>query len=946
MNEKNIFISYGHNVYDNAINLICEDLRKAGFNVFLDIDYLNVGDWEDIIDEHIKGCKYFVYFISSRSTAHNGYCLNELCRAGEFGLTIIPIKLDESLVPLSINRLQRLSLVEAIKPDGSIIDSVYQKVITNLLSIINGETKLGFSSDETRLKTCLNPISSREDLFRYYSTFCGRKEAFKEFERFLDSDNQLFWLPCSPGSGKTAFSSMLCWNYPDIVGAAHFCKFNNSDKTNPKYIFSSIAYHLSEVIPELKQKLYAIPNLENIFEKNAYRIFEYLIIEPLTNVYRDKPVAIVIDAADECTLHGENEVCTIIQRVIRNNELPKWLKIVVTSRNEVEVSSNLLPVAYICKSFESHNDEDLKEYYLSQLGDLSDDQLTLLLSKTEGSFLYASEICKQILSQHVSLNEINYFPVGIYGFYNDCFNRIFHKAEDITFQEARPILEYICISLEAVDENFLCKLLNYDIYKVRHILNKISNLFPIRNHQIEPLHKSLIDWLTNEDSISHNYFVSKKNGYLIQYNYFKNLYSTNDYEDEIFIFKYFANAIIELGYKNELYNLLNDLKFQTKKIQLLYFDTGISAYIEEIYKLSAMDANLAINLFTQDTFKEIFSIHRRLLYNSGLFFRLKDSGLSSAFRNDTSSWSLEGEIGKVFYYYIVEIFDKAIAKAKQLIANNVELQTKPHLLAELYNVKGLSERKIVAFDDALESFDNALINGEAALDLERIDNTDPEFEISLAHLIKGKIYTRMLDFTAANKSYKKAVRTLSNEIEEMINDDKKISNLLFLAEDYRVFADSLIWEGDLAYASEMLTECDNIYFDNKATSDRYYIRYRYISIFQLILEGEYESSITSLKAMLNEKIKGKYDIGQINFLLALAILKSSNNEEELQEGMGYAKKGYTIYESIDAYLEKDECLTLLKYYYLKLNITRRLDFEENPFIEVWRDYIEERLKLK
>ena len=63
MNEKNIFLSYGHNVYDNAINLICEDLRKAGFNVFLDIDYLNVGDWEDIIDEHIKGCKYFVYFI-------------------------------------------------------------------------------------------------------------------------------------------------------------------------------------------------------------------------------------------------------------------------------------------------------------------------------------------------------------------------------------------------------------------------------------------------------------------------------------------------------------------------------------------------------------------------------------------------------------------------------------------------------------------------------------------------------------------------------------------------------------------------------------------------------------------------------------------------------------------------------------------------------------------
>ena len=91
----------------------------------------------------------------------------------------------------------------------------------------------------------------------------------------------------------------------------------------------------------------------------------------------------------------------------------------------------------------------------------------------------------------------------------------------------------------------------------------------------------------------------------------------------------------------------------------------------------------------------------------------------------------------------------------------LEIKTKPHLLAELYNVKGLSERKIVAFDDALESFDNALTYGEAALDMPRIPNTDPEFEISLSYLIKGKIYTRMLDFSTANKNYKKALRTLA-----------------------------------------------------------------------------------------------------------------------------------------------------------------------------------------
>ena len=42
MENDNIFISYGHNVYDNIVKKIADDIRNCNFNVFLYIDYLRL----------------------------------------------------------------------------------------------------------------------------------------------------------------------------------------------------------------------------------------------------------------------------------------------------------------------------------------------------------------------------------------------------------------------------------------------------------------------------------------------------------------------------------------------------------------------------------------------------------------------------------------------------------------------------------------------------------------------------------------------------------------------------------------------------------------------------------------------------------------------------------------------------------------------------------------
>ena len=105
MNRETVFISYGHEVSDNVVRRLVDDLNKENlFDVFLDVDYLYKDDWEIQIDNAIQRCKYFVFLVSRKSISLKGYCLNELTRAVELDKPIIPVMLDDSYVPLSIVR--------------------------------------------------------------------------------------------------------------------------------------------------------------------------------------------------------------------------------------------------------------------------------------------------------------------------------------------------------------------------------------------------------------------------------------------------------------------------------------------------------------------------------------------------------------------------------------------------------------------------------------------------------------------------------------------------------------------------------------------------------------------------------------------------------------------------------------------------------------------------
>ncbi len=943
MNNKNVFVSYGHGVHDVVVQRLVEDLRAFGFQVFFDMSYLKQGDWEKTIDEHILCSKYFLFMVSQRSVSRDGYCLNELCRAGENNAEIIPILLDESLIPLSINKHQRLNLMTAIAPDGTLIENIYKNFLQSLVEILSGKAKLGFSDADLRLRGCLKPVSSKELTYRYYADFCGRRDAFREVETFLKGSKNIFWLNARPGTGKTAFSSMLTWRYPQYVGAAHFCKFNNSDRVNPKVIISSIAYQLSELLPEYRERLLGLMELDSLFEKNATRIFEYLLVEPLSHISCDHPVMVIIDALDECSWRGSNEICSALQRT--RESLPSWLKFVVTSRNEAVIRRTLLPIAQTYTLSEEQTEDDLREFYRKQFPQAPDSKIELLLTKSEGSFLYASEIVKQIREENLSLDDINFFPIGIYGFYNDCFSRIFGEENDdaLDYNQVKPLLEILCIEQEPTDVEFLEEFLGWDEYVLKNIIARINGLFPMQNNYIEPLHKSLVDWLTSDD-VGQIFYISKKNGYKRLHAYIENAYAAGSWHSNKHVLKYFGSVLIELKRYDRLADILDDYALQTAIIDYFEFDSGLENYL---HQLETMHENLpqrCTSLLVGDTFIRIFSENRRLLYNSGMFFILKRLGLSVALRQDTRDWGLEGEVGKVFYYYIVEDFAKAIKKAEALIAKKNELGMTNSLLSEIYNVKGLSERKIVEFDRALDSFAQSIAYAELAIDEQDDTHSDAEFELSLAYLIKGKIFLSTLRFDESNKSCKRAVKILSRKIEEMPQSDKRISNQLFLAEDYRVSAYGYIWQGEYEMAENRLSLAEEIYQENSNTVDRYYIRYQYTSLFLKIMERRSEGVLEELKHLL-QGATGAYDKGQINFLMALDIYRNHREEVALcEEGLKYATTGSDIYDSIDALLEKAECDLLVGYLSAIAGKRALIDSEDNDFIEAWISYLQTVLK--
>ena len=435
--------------------------------------------------------------------------------------------IDEAKVaPLSP---EEESYIEELKQWKELKDNILSKLNDVEREVINVRDEV------SRLRTAVEyQIPSQTDKLAKFS-FTGKiREPCNKFQHgtrkwffdklsswFDDEQSRVMILTAGPGVGKSVLSAKACELCEERgqLAACHFCDFKNDDSRNSHRILQLLASQMCDNIEGFRDKLTEVFRREHSRDSlpDAYRV---LLNEPLHAFDRHIPVLIVVDALDESKTESKSDFLELISEEFF--ELPPWVKILISSRPELQVRKKLEhfnPVEILPD--DCHHIRDLKHFFQQCLPNLSKGTVNSLISKCEGSFLYAyylvSELLKRDLGIEPNLDEI--VPKGISGFYEKQFKRLENGLLKVIADTASSILKSFVNIVAASKDPLPIKILftgmglsNQD-YEVREIIISVmSEILPLYEDCLTVYHKSLWDWLRLNGYEEHAFVADVKAG--------------------------------------------------------------------------------------------------------------------------------------------------------------------------------------------------------------------------------------------------------------------------------------------------------------------------------------------------------------------------------------------------------------------------------------------------
>ena len=140
-------------------------------------------------------------------------------------------------------------------------------------------------------------------------------------------------------------------------------------------------------IEEFRDKLNEILRREHSQDSlsDTFRVF---LNDPLHALQRHDPKLVIVDALDESKSDMKSEFLDLISE--KFCELPYWIKIFISSRPELQVRKvlQLLHPLEIRPDDQNHN-QDIELFIRRDLRNIRVNNLKSVISKCEGSFLYA-----------------------------------------------------------------------------------------------------------------------------------------------------------------------------------------------------------------------------------------------------------------------------------------------------------------------------------------------------------------------------------------------------------------------------------------------------------------------------------------------------------------------------------------------------------------------------
>lgn len=598
-----IFLSYGHDGYASIADKLKDDLVSKGHNVWFDSERLKSGfDWENYIEEGLEWVSEKPKFgrVILIMTPHSvrrpdGYCLNEITRALQRNLNIIPIMLVLCESPLSICRIQWLDMRDCIPLEKRLKN--YETKYNRLIEALE-EDKIDFEGFQSKLYDVLDPLPFEAEILQHLRHFTGRGWIIDSINKWLDNPvaSRIFWITGPPGAGKTAIASWLCQNQREVV-AFHLCQYGHALKSDPRRCVLSIAYQLSTQLPDYMERLKNV-DLNNLkvehtkimdFQVNAKTIFDLLILQPLSRNFPnpDRNIVILIDALDEATIAGKNELASFIATEFQKT--PDWLRLIITSRPDPEVNHPLQGLnPFTIDTESSENINDIKEFLSCQLSFLTgevlpNDLIDRIVGKSEGNFLYAEWIIEEIKNLNLSINKIDTFPQGLGGVYAQFLERQFPDIVDYK-KTMRPALELVSAAQENLDIKVITSILNWDEYNLNDFNYSLGSLFLIKENKIQPFHKSIMDWITNPDKAGY-YYVNPEKGHENLSNIGWEEYSSGIGKMSEYMLNYLPVHLYRSGKLDEFQLITQDPDYMVELISKSFHEK----YLEEMKNFKTLD---------------------------------------------------------------------------------------------------------------------------------------------------------------------------------------------------------------------------------------------------------------------------------------------------------------------------------------------------------------------
>ncbi|KAJ7370908.1 hypothetical protein OS493_028982 [Desmophyllum pertusum] len=397
------------------------------------------------------------------------------------------------------------------------------------------------------------PFDTKEFNFTSYlnaarESFTGRFWLYNELESLVMKQDSAGGVVVvgEPGTGKSALSAQLICSrssnsfiHKRIIGY-HLCKYSDKATQDPGRFVRNLVDLMARGVPEygvlVSNSSFILNILERSCLRDPYECFEQAVVAPLWQLKNDlQYYFIVIDALDECSSDdGGIAIVQFIEKTFKR--LPKWIRLVMTSRNDSNVLKRFsnIPKMHL-SSTDERNLQDIEIFIATKLfedapilerlkvmlGFISGEEISYLtnklLSQSQGNFLFVKEMFHFWKDDWNNQVDFNQLPKTIGGIYESYLRRVYGSREK--FKPALAVLEVMVAAFEPMQIDRLFQILklqekiDYE-YDFVYALKGLSHFIRYReDNTITIFHLSFIEWLTSSVNLGNPYYVSRSHGH-------------------------------------------------------------------------------------------------------------------------------------------------------------------------------------------------------------------------------------------------------------------------------------------------------------------------------------------------------------------------------------------------------------------------------------------------